>query len=214
MSSLVVSSFRHCRGNVVFLVFLILWIVVPCLGSPVDKTNDVIRDGYDKDALHNEDGRRTYSTEKDVKMRRNLRSNKHKHKHKHSHSARSQSSTPSNEVVTQVTDNAEAKAAYATEKLRRSQIESSRTDKKPLNLLYTEEVVLLFEALHVYNCAPIIRYNHIEGENLIEIDNALELQKIGIQIPTSDANIVYQVLNDYSLMCLSLPMFFFILSLL
>merc|ERR1711991_12843 len=136
-----------------------------------------------------------YMIEEDPRRKRNLRSSKHKHKHTH---AAKKSLSSSSLGVTKVGDNSEAKAAYAAEKLRKSQLESSRTDKKPLNQLYTEEVVLLFEALHVYNCAPIIRYNHLEGANLMEIDNALELQKVGIQIPTSDANVIYQVISMYT----------------
>ena len=181
------------RKSVALFIFIVLLLFTP-YGATVDTLTEATRHAANGlDVLYHHDRHHQVQAEEESSTRRrNLRSNKHKHHHahKHSHSAKSHSSSPD---VTKVADNSEAKAAYAAEKLKISLIESKRTDKKPLSQLYTEEVVLLFEALHVYNCAPIIRYNHLEGANLMEIDNAIELQKVGIQIPTSDANSVYQV---------------------
>ena len=73
----------------------------------------------------------------------------------------------------------------------------AKRDKKPLMSLYTEEVVLLLEALHVYNCAAVVRHNFLEGVNLMEVDNALELQELGITIPTPAANEVYQKIASF-----------------
>lgn len=88
------------------------------------------------------------------------------------------------------------KASWEAQK---AEAESQGATKEDLALLSTEELVTLLETMNIHNCGDVVRARNIDGPKLGAITIADEIVALGISIPPTAADDLFNEIQDFKI---------------